>query len=1342
MSWCVSQARAHCADVSIQRIEQLEVRTLLTRFSIDYSLDTDNFFDTQEKRDLLQMAADSVSIYLTDRLAAIEPGPTESGGSNTWTASISHPSTHAIHSITDLVVPADTLIVYVGSQDLGRNHAGQGGPGGYSVRGTAEFVDSLRTRGQSGVSDSPATDVAPWGGAISFGSGINWHFGSTVDGLDGDEIDFLSVAQRHFSRVLGFGLSPSWDALVSNSDSRFHGPAATAAFGDSVPLDTRLTNWAAGTMSDDREALMAPTVSRGERRLLTSLDVAALDDIGWQVASFPIQFDYGDAPDTASGSATGNYRTLAINSGPRHLVVPRLFLGASVDGEDGSLQNGSANADDTNAAPADDEDGVLNPLDLQAAIGSRPTVTLLATNTMDDPATLFGWIDYNGDGVFENRTESAAVTVPAGTEGDRIVLSFPLVPPGFTGTTYARFRLSTDTAAWNSTGPASDGEVEDYAFTIVSPTDGTVAGSLSLASGMNGLPLLSPGSRFGDSVTPIGDLNGDGIVDLAVGAPLDGTAGNAPGSVYILFLNSNGSVDSSVRLSSGINGVPELADGDQFGQSVTTTGDLNADGIAELAVGAPLDDTRGADRGGIYILFLNTEGHVEDFTFIPDVADTNAEGLATDDNAHFGDAVSSPGDIDGDGVPDLLTGSPNEGEPAGSSGTVDLVRLNPDGTVASTSGFSIGNGQAIRFSDSVAGIGDIDHNGTIDIAVGAPLDSDSGTVRIVRFVGTDILDSSTRIAGNNSGDHFGTSLTAPGDLDGDGISDVIVGADHAAETGQVNLLFLNADGSVRESVTIDSSTLNVPELDSGDLFGRSIAAVGDLNGDGSVDLAVGAAGTDEGAGALHVLFLEPAPREAISISLPDGGGRYEVLRDLDALVLRESDGTELFRRTASEVIRLTINGSVAADSVAVLASGTAVETPLIFNGGDGDDSFDASTATGPVTLTGNRGSDTLTGGVGNDTLVGGSQADELVGGLGDDSLNGSGGTGDTLDGGDGTDTLNGGSGSDLIRESFAGDAILTNSLLIGRGDDVVINVERAALSGGSEAQAIDVSAFFTAGRTSTTLIGGGGDDSLIGSNGSDVLNGGGGDDVIDAGSGHDRVIGGSGADTLRGGLGNDVLKGLGGSGDRLSGGAGDDTLNGGRGIDRLVESGDVDFTLTRTSMTGLGTDELRAIEIAELTGGDSDNVIDVSAFFGFRGYTIIRGGHGDDSIIGSLVRDVIYGGHGDDTLLGKAGPDVLNGERGNDALSGFTGDDVLDAGPGYDRGFGGEGNDTLTGGNANDTLFGGDGDDSIRGNDGGDVLVGGTGNNDATMGDVIADFTARIDEAFNLDPLPEWVDQV
>ena len=182
------------------------------------------------------------------------------------------------------------------------------------------------------------------------------------------------------------------------------------------------------------------------------------------------------------------------------------------------------------------------------------------TNTTGAAATLYGWIDYNANGVFDNATERASVAVPNGTNNGIVTLVFPAVPSGFTGTTYARFRLSTDAAAANPTGAASDGEVEDYRVTITKPSSGLADDNKTkkIASGTSGGPTLADVDSFGGAVTSLGDLDGDGVTDLAVGAFHDGTGGFGVGAVHVLFLNANGTVKTAKRSHSDTGGGPTL----------------------------------------------------------------------------------------------------------------------------------------------------------------------------------------------------------------------------------------------------------------------------------------------------------------------------------------------------------------------------------------------------------------------------------------------------------------------------------------------------------------------------------------------------------------------------------------------------------------------------------------------------------------------------------------------------------------------------------------------------------------------------------------------------------------
>lgn len=160
--------------------------------------------------------------------------------------------------------------------------------------------------------------------------------------------------------------------------------------------------------------------------------------------------DYGDNPDTGAGTGVGNYKTLATDGGPSHIGVNGLFLGAAIDAEDGTLQNATANADDTDQSP-DDEDAVASFPTLTIASDATYTVPVSVTNTTGSNAYLVGYIDFNKDGDFLDTGEQSA-TVTVNASGSQNV-SFT-TPVGMTaGNTYARFRLSqAQTEAQSSIG--------------------------------------------------------------------------------------------------------------------------------------------------------------------------------------------------------------------------------------------------------------------------------------------------------------------------------------------------------------------------------------------------------------------------------------------------------------------------------------------------------------------------------------------------------------------------------------------------------------------------------------------------------------------------------------------------------------------------------------------------------------------------------------------------------------------------------------------------------------------------------------------------------------------------
>ena len=419
---------------------------------------------------------------------------------------------------------------------------------------------------------------------------------------------------------------------------------------------------------------------------------------------------------------------------------------------------------------------------------------------------------------------------------------------------------------------------------------------------------LNDNFRFGDSVANIGDLDGDGVNDLAVGAKRDDASGGSDrGAVYILFMNTDGSPNAITKIDDFTPNGPTLRNDDRFGDSIANMGDLNGDGINDLAVGAVNDDTKsnnsfgGANwnAGAVHILFLNRDGSLARATAVINDFTTNGPVLAKADA--FGMGVANIGDLDGNGYDDLAASAMKDH--ANDRGAVHILFMDENGGLAkateiidgsTTNGPTLGNDY--WFGGSVANIGDFDGNGVDDLAVGANLccggTEDKGALYIL-FMDEDpgnglakatvvIGDTTTNGPTLSDDDRFGNAVANMGDIDDNGVNDLAVGArlddEGGSSSGAVHILFMNSDGSVDSTIEINSSTTHKgPTLSAGDAFGTDLAHIGDLNGDGINDLVVGAdthdgnGGADAKRGIVYILFLtsETEPRSSNNLINPN-----------------------------------------------------------------------------------------------------------------------------------------------------------------------------------------------------------------------------------------------------------------------------------------------------------------------------------------------------------------------------------------------------------------------------------------------------------------------------------------
>lgn len=229
----------------------------------------------------------------------------------------------------------------------------------------------------------------------------------------------------------------------------------------------------------------------GDSDDLVDSNVDLTVDFGFTVV---IERDWGDAPEAES------YATISASNGPRHILGEDLFIGTLVDGDDGSQEGAGAEADDNDTA-LNDEDGIVTASQLKMYDGQvAPTITVSVENGSGAAATLYGWLDFNGDGTFDNATERASVAVADGVDGN-VNLVFPNVPATASldsgDDSILRLRLSSDIAAADPTGEASDGEVEDHLVVFCPPMalgnvvfiDADNDGVFDIGEGVNGVDV-------------------------------------------------------------------------------------------------------------------------------------------------------------------------------------------------------------------------------------------------------------------------------------------------------------------------------------------------------------------------------------------------------------------------------------------------------------------------------------------------------------------------------------------------------------------------------------------------------------------------------------------------------------------------------------------------------------------------------------------------------------------------------------------------------------------------------------------------------------------------------------
>ncbi|MCU0222776.1 MAG: FG-GAP-like repeat-containing protein [Acidobacteria bacterium] len=376
------------------------------------------------------------------------------------------------------------------------------------------------------------------------------------------------------------------------------------------------------------------------------------------------------------------------------------------------------------------------------------------------------------------------------------------------------------------------------------------------------------GARFGQVVARAGDVDGDGLSDLAVGAP-DHPVGDGGRTGRVVVFGLGGEPPALVALWSAVAADHEnpaaSSEPFRFGASISTAGDVNGDGLADLVVGEPGRDSADAEAVadvGRATLFLGARRGAE--RPAPLVLD------GTEEAAFFGYMVASAGDVDGDGYGDVAVGEPSAGNGDAADGGRVFVYLGAGGLSGASSGGDGGGGGGgsagrLPAPDShaiqpllssahgpltVLMAGDVDGDGLGDLLVAAPQwSSEAGRVWLYRgrAASAEALpppEPEWTYSPGVPGARFGAALARLGDLDGDGYGDVAIGAPgHAAGTGSQDSGAVFVFRGGPAGLPATPST-TLFAAQVGERFGSSIAGPIDVNGDGLLDLAVGAPGYD------------------------------------------------------------------------------------------------------------------------------------------------------------------------------------------------------------------------------------------------------------------------------------------------------------------------------------------------------------------------------------------------------------------------------------------------------------------------------------------------------------------
>ncbi len=551
-------------------------------------------------------------------------------------------------------------------------------------------------------------------------------------------------------------------------------------------------------------------------------------------------------------------------------------------------------AADAGVAANDVDDGALGVSDFDAMSQGGGTVQLAPDGSVAyTPASGFWGRDSFGYTIADAAGATASATVT-------VYVAPVLIPLGDVADGFGGFVL--DGGPGDESGSAvgragdvnGDGRDDLIVGAPVADANGSNAGRVyvvfgkadtdpvaltNLGDGGFAIDGAAPDDLAGASLGGGMDLDGDGLAELLVGASHADPNGASSGRAYVVFGKADTDpIDLAMLGGAGFTLSGELA-GDRAGESLDFVPDVDGDGIAEIVIGASRNDAAASNAGRSYVVFGKTDTDPIELAML-------GEGGFTIDGeaslAHCGQSVSNAGDVDGDGLADVVVGAPgaqpNAAYYAGRAyvvfGKGDSTAV--DGGQLGAAGFVLdGEAASDRAGYTVSGTGDVDGDGLDDLVVGSVDGAPSGMYAGRSYVvfgkadtqAVDLAalgDGGFFIDGGAQQDTSSFALGRAGDVNGDGLADVLVGAPGAHVAGPIAgrayVVFGKADTSPVSLAELGTAGVVLESEGMGDNTGWSVQGAGDVDGDGFDDVIVGAPNADPNgpySGRSYVVFGVP-----------------------------------------------------------------------------------------------------------------------------------------------------------------------------------------------------------------------------------------------------------------------------------------------------------------------------------------------------------------------------------------------------------------------------------------------------------------------------------------------------